>query len=136
LLIAGAVFWTEPVQRTLYLGQIELVLMALILWDMLRPGQPRWQGIGVGIAAGIKLVPLIFIPYLLLTRRFRQAAVAAGTFAGTMVLGFLVLRSLPGFRAASQPEGRSGWRPRPSPWSRAWPPPRCLTGAASRWSAS
>jgi alpha-1,2-mannosyltransferase len=91
LLIAGAVFWTEPVQRTLYLGQIELLLMALILWDMLRPGRPRWQGIGVGIAAGIKLVPLIFIPYLLLTHRYRQAAVAAGTFTATVLLGFIVL---------------------------------------------
>ncbi|MGH3293079.1 MAG: glycosyltransferase 87 family protein, partial [Trebonia sp.] len=42
-------------------------------------------------AAGIKLIPLVFIPYLLLTRRFRAAMTAAGTFAGTVVLGFLVV---------------------------------------------
>jgi len=36
------------------------------------PDRRWWKGAGVGIAAGIKLVPLIFIPYLLLTRRFRQ----------------------------------------------------------------
>ena len=46
------------------------------------------KGVGVGIAAGIKLIPLVFIPYLLLTRRFRAAALAAGTFAATVVLGF------------------------------------------------
>ena len=91
LLLAAALFWLEPVQRTLYLGQVELVLMALIMWDMCQPDGRWWKGAGVGIAAGVKLVPLVFIPYLLLTRRFRQAAVAAGTFAATVALGFAVL---------------------------------------------
>ena len=91
LLVAAALFWTEPVQRTLWLGQIELVLMALIIWDQCQPDRRWWKGAGIGIAAGIKLVPLIFIPYLLLTRRFRQAAVAAGTFAATIGLGYVVL---------------------------------------------
>jgi alpha-1,2-mannosyltransferase len=91
LLLAAALFWIEPVQRTLYLGQIELLLMALIMWDLGQPDRRWWKGAGVGIAAGMKLVPLIFIAYLLLTRRFRQAAVAAGTFAATAVLGAIVL---------------------------------------------
>src|SRR5215471_580846 len=91
LLLAAPLFWTEPVQRTLFLGQIEIVLMALIIWDMGQPDRRWWKGAGVGLAAGIKLVPLIFIPYLLLTRRFRQAAVASGTFALTVLLGFAVL---------------------------------------------
>ncbi len=91
LLLSAALFWTEPVQRTLYLGQIELLLMALIMWDMGQPDRRWWKGAGVGIAAGIKLVPLVFIPYLLLTRRFRQAGAAAATFAATVVLGFAVL---------------------------------------------
>jgi alpha-1,2-mannosyltransferase len=38
------------------------------------------RGIGVGIAAAVKLTPLIFIPFLLLTRQFRAAATALGTF--------------------------------------------------------
>ncbi len=91
LLLAAVLFWTEPVQRTLYLGQIELVLMALIMWDACQPDRRWWKGAGIGLAAGIKLVPLIFIPYLLLTRRFRHAAVAAGMFAVTVGLGFGVL---------------------------------------------
>ena len=81
LLLAAPLLWTEPVQRTLFLGQIEIVLMALIIWDQVQPDRRWWKGAGIGIAAGIKLIPLIFIPYLLLTRRFRQAAVASGTFA-------------------------------------------------------
>ena len=91
LLVAAVVFWTEPVQRTLFLGQIELVLLALVMWDLCQPDRRWWKGAGIGIAAGIKLVPLIFIPYLLLTRRFRQAAVATGTFAATILLSFAVL---------------------------------------------
>ncbi len=91
LLLAAPLLWTEPVQRTLFLGQIEIVLMALVIWDLCQPDRRWWKGAGVGIAAGIKLVPLIFIPYLLLTRRFRQAAVATGTFALTVLLGFAVL---------------------------------------------
>jgi alpha-1,2-mannosyltransferase len=90
LLLAAVLFWTEPVQRTLYLGQIELVLMALIMWDLCQPDRRRWKGAGVGVAAGIKLVPLIFIPYLLLTRRYRQAGIATGTFLGTALVGFAV----------------------------------------------
>ena len=42
-------------------------------------------------AAGFKLTPLIFIPYLLLTRRYRAAATAAAMFAGTVAAGFAVL---------------------------------------------
>ncbi len=91
LLTAAAVFWIEPVIRTIYLGQVNLALMALIMWDMCQPDRRRWKGAGVGIAAGIKVVPLIFIPYLLVTRRFRQAAVASAAFAATVLVGFVFL---------------------------------------------
>jgi alpha-1,2-mannosyltransferase len=91
LLTSAAALMLEPVQRTLYLGQVELVLMALVTWDMCQPERRWWQGAGVGLAAGIKMVPLIFIPYLLLTRRFRQAAVALAVFAVTVLAGFVLL---------------------------------------------
>jgi alpha-1,2-mannosyltransferase len=94
LLGAAAVFWAEPVLRTMYLGQVNLVLMALIIWDLCQPDTDKsrwWKGFGTGIAAGIKLVPLIFIPYLLLARKFRQAAMACAGFAFTVLLGFVIL---------------------------------------------
>jgi alpha-1,2-mannosyltransferase len=91
LLVTGLVFWTEPVQRELYLGQVELALMGLVVWDMCQPDRRRWKGAAVGLAAGIKLVPLLFIVYLVLTRRFRAALVACGSFLVTVVIGFAVL---------------------------------------------
>jgi alpha-1,2-mannosyltransferase len=91
LLLASLLFWTEPVQRVLYLGQIELVLMALIMSDMCQPDRRWLKGASIGVAAGIKIVPLVFIPYLILTRRFRQAAVATGTFVLTIVIGAIAL---------------------------------------------
>jgi alpha-1,2-mannosyltransferase len=94
LLGAAAVFWTEPVLRTMYLGQVNLVLMALIIWDLCQLDTDKsrwWKGFGTGVAAGIKLVPLIFIPYLLLARKFRQAAMACAGFAFTVLLGFVIL---------------------------------------------
>ena len=91
MLLSGLLLWTEPVQRALFLGQVELVLMALVVWDLCQPDRRRWKGAATGIAAGIKLVPLLFIAYLLLTRRFRQAAVAGAAFVVTVIIGFIAL---------------------------------------------
>src|SRR5205814_6154172 len=92
---------TEPVQQTLALGQVNLLLMLLVVADLLTAGALTpggftgrtrwWHGIGIGIAAGVKLTPLIFIPYLLLIRRYRQAATATVVFAVTVALGYVVL---------------------------------------------
>jgi alpha-1,2-mannosyltransferase len=92
VLAVGAVgIWTVPVLVSLQQGQIELVLMALVAWDLCQPDRRRWKGAGVGIAAGIKLVPMIFILYLLLAGKLRQAAVAAAALAGTVLIGFAAL---------------------------------------------
>jgi len=94
LLGAAAGLLTEPVFRTMYLGQINLILMAVLIWDLTQPDRApgrRWKGLATGFAAGIKLVPLIFIPYLLLTRKFRAAAMACGGFAAAVAAGFIVL---------------------------------------------
>src|SRR5487761_551699 len=93
LLVAGLALWTEPVQRALVLGQVEIVLMALVTWDLCQPDGRRLKGAATGLAAGIKLVPLLFIVYLLLTRRFRQGAVATAAFAVTVAAGFTAFPS-------------------------------------------
>lgn len=87
---AGAAF-LEPVRTTLFFGQINLVLMLLVLWDVSRGEHSRVKGIGVGLAAGIKLTPAYFVLYYLALRQWRAAAVAVGTFAATIALGWILL---------------------------------------------
>ena len=81
----------EPVRTTLYFGQINLVLLLAVLWDMGRGERSRLEGIAVGIAAGIKLTPAYFILYFLAVRQWRAAVVALATIAATVGVGWIVL---------------------------------------------
>lgn len=89
--LSAMALWLEPVYMTLYFGQINLVLLVLAMGDLALPDSCRWKGIGIGIAAGMKLTPLIFIPFLLASRRIRAGLVALATFAATVAAGFIVL---------------------------------------------
>ncbi|GAA4699071.1 hypothetical protein GCM10023215_41930 [Pseudonocardia yuanmonensis] len=76
-------------RTTFYLGQINVVLLALVLLDL--TGRPcRWRGAGLGLAAALKLTPLLFVVFLLLTGRRREAGVAVGTVVAATGLGFAV----------------------------------------------
>ena len=77
----------EPSRDTFSYGQINLVLLVLVCAD-LRPY--RFRGLGIGVAAAIKLTPAVFIGYLIVSRQYRAAAAAAGTAAGATVLAFLI----------------------------------------------
>jgi hypothetical protein len=60
-LLAIAFTFVEPVRTTLFYGQINLVLLLVVVWDTSRGERSRIKGIGVGIAAGIKLTPLLAV---------------------------------------------------------------------------
>jgi alpha-1,2-mannosyltransferase len=90
--VAGAiVFASEPVLQTLGFGQINLVLMAMILLDLLALRSSRWGGVLLGIAAGIKLTPFVFIAYLVAVRRYRTATVATISAAATVAVGWIAM---------------------------------------------
>lgn len=108
LAVAAVAVWCEPVWTTMRYGQINLLLAVLVLWDLTRRAGHRWAGVGIGIAAGIKLTPALFVVFLALAgaalgiRRLRRggpgwnvhlrrAAVAATTFAITVTLALLAL---------------------------------------------
>nr|WP_246272273.1 glycosyltransferase 87 family protein [Amycolatopsis acididurans] len=81
----------EPVWKTLALGQINLILMAIVVLDVLVLAGSRWSGVLVGIAAAVKLTPLIFVVHLFLTGRWRDGLRALATFAGLQGLMFLLI---------------------------------------------
>ncbi|MFS8199895.1 glycosyltransferase 87 family protein [Streptomyces sp. CWNU-52B] len=70
----------EPVRDTFSFGQVNLLLLALVLADarLTAGGRSRWAGVGIGLAAAVKLTPAIFIVLLLLARRPRAAGTATG----------------------------------------------------------
>ena len=84
----------NPVFTTIGLGQINLVLCLLIIWDLTtdrRIGSRTLPlGVATGLAAAVKLTPLIFVAYLIVTRRSRGALHAVITFIACEALTFVV----------------------------------------------
>jgi alpha-1,2-mannosyltransferase len=91
VLLGIACAFLEPVRTTLFFGQINLVLMLMVLWDVSLGNRSRLKGIGIGVTAGIKLTPAYFVLYYLLLRQWRAAGVAVVTIATTIGLGWLAL---------------------------------------------
>ncbi|MFG2399030.1 glycosyltransferase 87 family protein [Streptomyces lydicus] len=111
LAVSALLVWCEPVWTTLRYGQINLLLAALVLWDLTRKDTHRLAGLGIGLAAGLKLTPALFAVFLALAgivragQRLRsgagprtawnpwlrQAAVATATFLATAALSALAL---------------------------------------------
>ncbi|MFF3744824.1 glycosyltransferase 87 family protein [Streptomyces kronopolitis] len=111
LALSAVLVWCEPVWTTLRYGQINLLLTALVLWDLTRRDGHRLAGAGIGLAAGLKLTPALFAVFLALAGAvragrllrsgagpraawnpwLRQAAVATATFLATVLLSALVL---------------------------------------------
>lgn len=79
--VAAVGLWLEPVHSNLALGQVNMLVMALVVADLAQSDRNWAKGAGVGLATAIKLTPGLFILYLLITRRVRAALVATGAFA-------------------------------------------------------
>jgi alpha-1,2-mannosyltransferase len=92
-LAAAAALWFEPVTSAIGYGQIDLLIAALAIVDLAYGRHSRAGGVGIGLAAALKLTPLVFIPYLALTGRGRMAARALAAFGVSIVVAFLVLPS-------------------------------------------
>lgn len=98
-IVATAAIWLiEPIRVTLGFGQVNIFLMALVVFDLM-PG-PRLlgnrkrllpQGWLTGIAAAIKLTPALFAVYLFLSGRVKAAIVTFVSFIAATVIGFIVL---------------------------------------------
>jgi alpha-1,2-mannosyltransferase len=82
----------EPVRETVSFGQVNLVLLVLVLADfrLLQGRGSRLGGVAIGLATAIKLTPGVFILYLVLRRRYRAALTAAGTAVAATVFAMLV----------------------------------------------
>jgi alpha-1,2-mannosyltransferase len=88
--LAVAALALEPVRSNLDFGQVNVFLMYGVAYDVVRHRR-RWAGVWIGIAAGLKLTPLLFVFFLLLLPRPRAAITAAASFLATIAIGFAVM---------------------------------------------
>lgn len=80
----------EPVWQNVRFGQVNLLLMLMVLVDLVRPERRR-SGVLVGLAAGVKLTPLVFVVLLLMVGRRGAGVRAAATFVATVAVGFALM---------------------------------------------
>ncbi|MEU3511103.1 glycosyltransferase 87 family protein [Streptomyces longwoodensis] len=82
----------EPLRDTVSFGQVNVLLLALVLTDawLLATGRTRWAGVGTGLAAAVKLTPALFIGLLLLARRPRAAGLATAVAVAATAFAALV----------------------------------------------
>jgi alpha-1,2-mannosyltransferase len=79
-----------PIRQVIGFGQVDMLLLAMCLLDCVVTS-PKWpRGVLIGLATAIKLEPGAFIIYLLITRRWRAAGVAALSFVGWTALAWLI----------------------------------------------
>jgi alpha-1,2-mannosyltransferase len=89
--LLAAMAWTLPARDNFRFGQVGIFLAALCLLDCVLP-KTRWpRGMLIGLAAAVKLVPGVFIPYLWLTNRKRAAVVATVWFVGVSIATAIAL---------------------------------------------
>lgn len=89
-LASTALFVDFPMVSQLENGQINLLVITLAFVDLAQLLPRRFRGCLVGAAAAVKLTPLIFIPYYLVTGQWREAARAMATFVGVGALAWLL----------------------------------------------
>lgn len=94
MLIGSAIaLWVEPVRTTFNYGQINLLLMAVLLWGAV--ATKDWvAGLTVGLTGGIKLIPAVTGLFYLLSRRLTALTAAVVTFLATVLLCALVVPDL------------------------------------------
>ncbi|MER7243921.1 glycosyltransferase 87 family protein [Kribbella sp. NPDC000426] len=81
----------EPVWQTIQFGQINLLLTAMILLDLVRPNDTRLRGFWVGVTIGVKLTPLPFLALLVVTKQWRALRNAVLGLLATMAVGFAIV---------------------------------------------
>ncbi|HEY1446629.1 MAG TPA: glycosyltransferase 87 family protein [Acidimicrobiales bacterium] len=83
-----------PVRQDLELGQINALLVLMIVADLAVGvswrGKTLPKGVLTGLAAALKLTPLVFLPYLLATRQWRAARNMVTSFVAATAAMFVI----------------------------------------------
>ncbi len=89
-IVAVSVTWFEPIRANFSFGQVNVILMTLVIADCV-PRRTRWpRGLLVGLAIALKLTPAVFLLYFVLRRDRRAVLTAAASLVAATALGFLL----------------------------------------------
>jgi len=93
----------EPVWQSLGLGQISLVILAVLLIDLtLIARRHPVGGIGIGLATAMQPMFGLFVIFLVITRRWQASTIAAITLLLSLVLSLLAFPEATGAYLADQ----------------------------------
>jgi alpha-1,2-mannosyltransferase len=90
LIVAGAAIWLEPIMSNFGYGQINVVLMTLVIADCVPRRTPWPRGLLLGLGIALKLTPAVFLLYFLLRRERRAALTAVASFTAASLAGFVL----------------------------------------------
>ena len=87
-IVAPAVIFLEPIRSNFDFGQVNVVLMTLVIADCVPRRTPWPRGLLLGVAIALKLTPAVFVLYFLLNRDTRAVVVSAVSAAAATLAGF------------------------------------------------
>ncbi len=89
-IVVPAVIFFEPIRSNFAFGQINAVLMALVIGDCVPRRTPWPRGLLLGLAIALKLTPAVFVLYFLLRRDGRAVLTTVMSFVAATAAGFLL----------------------------------------------
>lgn len=90
IVVAPASIWLEPIASNFAFGQINVVLMTLVIADCVPRRTPWPRGLLLGLGIALKLTPAVFLLYFLVRRDYRTALTALTSFAVATLVGFML----------------------------------------------
>ncbi len=87
----GVALLLEPIQSTFAFGQVNIILMALVIADCTDTLPKKLRGVGIAVAASIKITPAAFGLFLHVRRDFASIARAVAAVGVIAAIGFWLL---------------------------------------------
>jgi alpha-1,2-mannosyltransferase len=88
LVVAWATLYWEPIQANFAFGQINVVLMTLVIAECVPRHTPWPRGLLLGLGIALKLTPAVFLLYFLLNRDRRAVLTSPASVVAAVAAGF------------------------------------------------
>jgi len=88
LIVAWATLYWEPIRANFAFGQINVVLMTLVIAECVPRRTPWPRGLLLGLGIALKLTPAVFLLYFLLNRDRRAVLTSLASVVAAIAAGF------------------------------------------------